>query len=282
MSTSRDDFVIAIRSAFLKKSTKQRFSLISLILFSLLLIFFSKINFTPINYVKISINEILYRLSFVTSLPEKQLRKSVVIINEHLNLYEEYKINKNKLNELESRSINSNYILEENERLRKLIDEYIVQTNEIVGKVLLDKDSPFLKSIIVNKGSKDEIQLGMAVLDEGYLVGKVVEVNFSTSRILLISDLNSKIPVALEPGNLQSIITGTGKKNGTIQYFEEDAEIEEQSIAYTSGSGGIFKPGIPIGIVKIVDEENKKYEVDFFSKLSQLTFVKLVSYEKEQ
>ena len=212
MSTSRDDFVIAIRSAFLKKSTKQRFSLISLILFSVLLIFFSKINFTPINYVKISINEILYRLSFITSLPEKQFRKSAVIINEHFNLYEEYKINKNKLNELESRSINSNYILEENERLRKLIDEYIVQTNEIVGKVLLDKDSPFLKSIIVNKGSKDEIQLGMAVLDEGYLVGKVVEVNFSTSRILLISDLNSKIPVALEPGNLQSIITGTGKK----------------------------------------------------------------------
>ena len=142
MSTSRDDFVIAIRSAFLKKSTKQRFSLISLILFSVLLIFFSKINFTPINYVKISINEILYRLSFITSLPEKQFRKSAVIINEHFNLYEEYKINKNKLNELESRSINSNYILEENERLRKLIDEYIVQTNEIVGKVLLDKDSP--------------------------------------------------------------------------------------------------------------------------------------------
>ena len=282
MSTSRDDFVIAIRSAFLKKSTKQRFSLISLVLFSVLLIFLSKINFTPINYVKISINEVLYRLSFVTSLPEKQIRKSAVIINEHFNLYEEYKINKNKLNELESRSINSNYILEENERLRKLIDEYIVQTNEIVGKVLLDKDSPFLKSIIVNKGSKDEIQLGMAVLDEGYLVGKVVEVNFSTSRILLISDLNSKIPVALEPGNLQSIITGTGKKNGTIQYFEEDAEIEEQSIAYTSGSGGIFKPGIPVGIVKIVDEENEKYEVDFFSNLSQLTFVKLVSYEKEQ
>ena len=221
-------------------------------------------------------------MSFITSLPEKQFRKSAVIINEHFKLYEEYKINKNKLNELESRSINSNYIIEENERLRKLIDEYIVQTNEIVGKVLLDKDSPFLKSIIVNKGSKDGIQLGMAVLDEGYLVGKVVEVNFSTSRILLISDLNSKIPVALEPGNLQSIITGTGKKNGTIQYFEEDAEIEEQSIAYTSGSGGIFKPGIPIGIVKIVDEENKKYEVDFFSKLSQLTFVKLVSYEKEQ
>ena len=98
----------------------------------------------------------------------------------------------------------------------------------------------------------------------------------------MISDLNSKIPVALEPGNLQSIITGTGKKKGTIQYFEKDTEIEDQSIAYTSGSGGIFKPGIPIGIVKIVGKENKKYEIDFFSNLSQLTFVKLVSYEKEK
>ena len=60
----------------------------------------------------------------------------------------------------------------------------------------------------------------MAVLDETYLAGKIVEVNYSTSRVLLISDLNSKIPVGIEPGNIQSILSGTGRLNGKIEYLE--------------------------------------------------------------
>ena len=55
----------------------------------------------------------------------------------------------------------------------------------------------------------------MAVLDKNYLIGKVVEVNYLTSRVLLLSDLNSKIPVIIEPGSFQSILSGTGKNYGT-------------------------------------------------------------------
>ena len=151
----------------------------------------------------------------------------------------------------------------------------------MIAKVLIDKNSPFLKSVIVNKGSKDNIKLGMAVLDGSYLVGKIVEVNYSTSRALLVSDLNSKIPVGIEPGNIQSILSGTGKQNGKIEYLESDILIQNKSIVYTSGSGGLFRSGIPIGIYYKETEEN--YEiVNFFSKLSQLTFVKLVSFDEDK
>ena len=149
----------------------------------------------------------------------------------------------------------------------------------MIAKVLIDKNSPFLKSIIVNKGSKDNVKLGMAVLDESYLVGKIVEVNYSTSRALLVSDLNSKIPVGIEPGNIQSILSGTGKQNGKIEYLESEISINNKSIVYTSGSGGLFKPGIPIGIYNKNNTEEQT--VTFLSKLSQLTFVKLVSFEEE-
>ena len=279
MATSRDDFVIAIRSAFLKKSNKQRFSLIFLIFFSIVLIFLTRINFTPINYIKISINEIIYRVSFIVSIPEKQISRSFFSINEHFEMYEDYKDAKEKIKKLESDKYNSGFIISENERLRKLIDEYIINSEELVGKVLLDKESPFLKSIIVNKGSKDNVELGMAVLDNSYLVGKIVEVNYSTSRALLISDLNSKIPVTVEPGNYQSILSGTGKEFGQIQYFKKDIILDTKSIVYTSGSGGIFKAGIPIGIITKVNL-NYSNEVKFFSNLSQLTFVKLISFKK--
>ena len=278
MAAGRDDFVIAIRSAFLKKGTKQRFSLIVLIFFSAVLIAFSKINLPGINYLKISLNEIVYRSSFIISIPEKKIKEFGIIIKEHYLLYNDYKDVKEKLSELESKEYQTEFIINENKRLKELIEEYVYISDELVAKVLIDKKSPFLRSIILNKGSKDEVMLGMAVLDKGYLVGKIVEVNYATSRALLISDLNSKIPVSIEPGNIQSILSGTGDDNGKIEYLQDDLEIQDKSIIYTSGSGALFKPGIPVGIVSKKAEVNN---VNFFSNLSQLTFVKLASYKKE-
>ena len=275
MATSRDDFVIAIRSAFLKKGNKQRFSLVALILFSVVLIVLSRINFPAINYLKIGLNEVVYRVSFIVSLPEQQLNRSLIAINNHLNLYNDHDQLKEKFKTLRGKELDNEYLKFENERLRKLIDEYIINTDELVAKVLLDKESPFLRSIILNKGSKDKIRIGMAVLDGPYLVGKVVEVNYATSRVLLISDLNSKIPVILEPGDIQSIMSGSGKNKGQIQYFKTENTLNEKKIVFTSGSGGIFKSGIPIG------EFNSGEEIKFFSDLSQLTFVKVVSFNKE-
>ena len=275
MATSRDDFVIAIRSAFLKKGNKQRFSLVALIIFSVVLIVLSRINFPAINYLKIGLNEVVYRVSFIVSLPEQQLNRSLIAINNHLNLYNDHDQLKEKFKSLRGKELDNEYLKFENERLRKIIDEYIINTDELVAKVLLDKESPFLRSIILNKGSKDKIRIGMAVLDGPYLVGKVVEVNYATSRVLLISDLNSKIPVILEPGDIQSIMSGSGKNKGQIQYFKTENTLKEKKIVFTSGSGGIFKSGIPIG--EIISGE----EIKFFSDLSQLTFVKVVSFNKE-
>ena len=278
MAASRDDFIIAIRSAFLKKSNKQRFSLIGLIFFSLALLSLSRINLPITNYINITLNEIVYRTSFIISVPEKKFKDISGKIKDHFNVYNDYLLVKDELKAIQNKKYETQFLQEENKRLKKTINEYIYNSEELVAKVLIDKNSPFLKSIIVNKGSKDNIKLGMAVLDGTYLVGKIVEVNYSTSRALLVSDLNSKIPVGIEPGNIQSILSGTGKQNGKIEYLETDIIVQDKSIVYTSGSGGLFKPGIPIGIYHKETEES--YEiVNFFSKLSQLTFVKLVSFE---
>ena len=276
-TSSRDDFIIAIRSAFLKKQNKQRFSLIFLIFLSLIFLILGRIDFKAINYVKISIKEIVYRSSFVVSVPENYLKKTYQTIQSHFVIYDDYFEIKSEIKELKQQKTLDKFIVQENERLKKIIDDYLEESEVQVAKIIIDKDSPFLRSLIVNKGSKNNIKLGMAVLDGSYLIGKVIEVNYLTSRILLLSDLNSKIPVIIEPGSFQSILSGTGRNHGIIQYFKESYSIETDSTVYTSGAGGLFKAGIPIGKIK-KNELNEEKKVEFLSDFSQLRFVKIKSF----
>ena len=279
--SSRDDFIIAIRSAFLKKENKQKYSLSALILLTLAILILGKYDFKIINYSKISLKEIAYRSTFVFSTPENLIKKSFIATKNHFLVYEENKILKEKVEDLETKDYNSEFILAENERLKETLNELNFSSNEILAKVIVDKQSPFLKSIIVNKGSKHGAELGMAVLDKEYLVGKIVELNFTTSRVLLLSDLNSKIPVDILPNSIQSILSGTGKENGKIQYVKEETLIENENKVFTSGAGGIFKPGIPIGEID-KKQSNFDINVSFFSDFSQLRFVKLRSFSPEE
>ncbi len=276
MATGRDDFVIAFRSAFLKKKDKQKFSLFSLILLSIVVIILSNINFKPIQFVKIGINEIIYRSSYMASKPENYLQELTLKIKNHINLFENYKDIKFELENLKQEKITNNFLKSENEKLRNLINENI-NSDEILAKVLIDRESPFLKSIILNKGTKDNVKMGMAIIDGVYLVGQIIEVNFTNSRALLLSDLNSKIPSVLAPQNIQAVVSGTGKDYGIIEHTKDDIEKDLnniESIIYTSGLGGLFKPGIPIGKIS----KHSKNKVNFFSDFTQLNYIKIVSF----
>ena len=279
--SSRDDFVIAIRSAFLKKDTKQKFSLLALILLTLTILIFARYDFRFVKFAKTSLNEIAYRSTFIFSAPENFVKTTYTETKNIFFVYDKNKTLEEKVKELDSKILETNYIISENERLKKTIDDISYLSNEILAKVIVDKQSPFLKSIILNKGSKHGAKLGMAVLDEKYLVGKIVEVNFTTSRVLLLSDLNSKIPVDIMPNGTLSILSGTGLNHGIIQYVRDQELIENDHTVYTSGAGGLFKSGIPVGKIEknLTDNELK---VNFYSDYSQLRYVKLVSFKAEE
>ena len=279
MEPSRDDFIIAIRSAFLKRGTKQRFSLFVLLFSSIFLIVLGKFNFTAINYLKITINEVVYRTSFVASMPEKYITYSYRAIEDHIKLYKDYNFQKEELEKLKSEKYEVKFLEAENKRLKKVLNDINYSSELVIAKVIIDKKSPFLRSIIINKGSKNNIKKGMSVLSDSYLIGKVIEVNYMTSRVLLLSDLNSKIPVTIEPGSIQSILSGDGENSGNIQYTKDNLPIADGSIIYTSGTGGLLKSGIPIG--KIEQNENQN-SVNFFIDFSQLRYVKVSSYAEEK
>ena len=279
MATGRDDFVIAFRSAILKKKDKQRFSLLTLLFLSIFVLILSSFDLKIINYIKFGINEVVYRSSYLISTPENKIKEIISEIKSHIDLHENHQKELIKIENTDQIIALNNFLTAENKKLRELIDESI-NSEEIFARVLIDKESPFLKSIILNKGSKDNVKIGMAIMDGSYLIGKIIEVNYTNSRALLLSDLNSKIPVMLLPDRIQAVVSGTGENHGVIEYTKEklDNEINEKDrIIYTSGFAGLFKSGIPVG--RMFKKSNSR--IDFFSNFTQLEYVKIVSFDME-
>ena len=276
MASSRDDFVIAIRSAFLKKSNKQKFSLLTLVFLSIVIITLSSFDYKIIRQTKNIINEIVYRSSLIVSYPENFILRSIDEIIDYSTFYERYKKNVLEIENLKSEKISNKIIRSENDELKALIEDYSLSNDKILAKVIVDHNSPFLKSLIINKGSKDNIKIGTNIYDKSYLVGKVVEVNYKTSRVLLISDFNSNVPVSIAPSNIQAIVSGNGKKSGEIKYVKGNYlnDIGDKSIAYTSGTGSIYKSGIPVGKIEIIENQGQKtLKVNFYSNFDQLKYV---------
>ena len=274
METSRDDFSIAIRSAFLRKETQQRFSIFALVVLSLVLLLFEKFEVKPINYFRSFVKDVIYRGSIFVSYPSKGIGSTIGFVKNHINLYKNYDDLKKENISLKKNIFNSDYLKLENTQLRRLIDEQELSiTNLISARVLLDKESPYLNSFVINLGSNKKIKNGMAVLDGSNFIGRIVDVNFFSSRVLLISDLNSKIPVITEPAGHHAILSGKGKNDAALEYLPENHNIKNGDKVYTSGKEGIFSPGIPIGEIKIKDKNN--VSVSLFSDLNQVTFVNI-------
>ena len=272
MASSRDDFVIAFRSAFLRKETKQKFSLLTLLFVSILIIVSSNLNFKIIKDLRSIINEAVYRSSFIVSVPENLIKNYYLKINEYSNFYEEYLRIKEESKNFETKEILNEIIINENEELKKLIEDFTFTKNKILAKVIVDHDSPFSKTIIINKGSKDGLKIGTNIFDRNYLIGRVIETNFKTSRVLLLSDLNSNVPISIVPGDIQAIVVGDGIDSGKIKYIKNNLieEIQDQSIGYTSGTGALFRSGAPVGRVYFNQNE---FFVNFYSDFSQLKYV---------
>ena len=273
METNREDFGIAIRSAFLDKGTKQRFSLFVLIILSIIFLFAETIETKPLNYLRSFIKDTIYRGSLVVSIPFKSFDNIVEDINKHMNLYNNYNKLKVENDELKNNISKSDFLELENTQLRKLIEEQVSSSSNLVSaRIMLDKQSPYLNSLIINIGSNKNIENGMAVLDGKNFIGRIVDVNFFSSRVLLVSDLNSKIPVLIEPSAHHAILSGHGKNKPTLEYLPKKYTIQDGDKVYTSGKEGIFSPGIPIGEAKV---ENNLITVLLFSDLNQITFINI-------
>ena len=271
MASNRDDFSIAFRSALLQRGAAQKFSLFFLLLLAIFIFFLDTYGFSFMKPVRAVINDGIYRVSLVASSPSRFFPQVTKGINNLINIKNENVKLKNELEVFKQKELKVEYLTNQNKHLKQFLDsdEKLFTKNIVVAKVLLDKSSPYLRSIIINRASKSGVLKGMAVLDKDYLVGRIVETNYLSSRVLLLSDLNSRIPVTFGEDGIQAILKGTGSSRPMLEYLPEEYVIEEGIDVFTSGKDRIFFPGSPVGTT------NDKGEVILFSESSQLSFVKI-------
>ncbi len=269
MSVNRDDFNIAFRSALLQRGGAQKFSVLSLIFLALVIFFLDVYGAKFTKPIRGFINDIVYRVTFLASTPTRFLPQASKDLIKFFNLKNENERLKEEIKKYKSLELNVEFLSDENKNLQKILEtEYFNKnlSNIILAKVLVDKNSPFIKSIIINKGTKAGVLKGMPITKDNYLVGRVVETNYMSSRVLLLNDLNSRIPVTLDKG-IQAILSGGGIKNPFLEYLPDDYEILEEVNVFASGKDGIFSAGTPIG------KTNKQGEVELFIDPNQLSFV---------
>ena len=281
MSSSRDDFGIAIRSALLQKGARQKFSLVFLLVIAIIIFLLDTYQFKFIKFSKVIINDGIYRLTNISTAPLKiipvvndKIKETAFAVKENSQL-------KIELKELKNKEFQVEFLKNQNDSLRRILESDVkIKGKSILAKVLIDKDSPYLKSIVINRGSKSGISKGMPVVDGNYLVGKIVEVNYLSSRVLLLNDLNSRIPITFGKESIQAILSGKGESKPVLEYLPELYEPYGNQTVFTSGKDGVFLPGIPVGKTEM-DELDVK--VRLFSDPNQLSFVtvQLIKFKKD-
>ena len=144
--------------------------------------------------------------------------------------------------------------------------------NYILVKVIADTQTHYNKSIIISAGKNMGIRKGDAAITYKGLIGSVIEVYEKYSRVLLINDINSRIPVRIGEKNIKAIITGNNTDKIDLLYLKDNVVFKENDLVYTSGDGGYFNPAIPIGAIK---KENNAIYIDSINDLSQIQYINI-------
>lgn len=165
----------------------------------------------------------------------------------------------------------------ENSSLRALLNVVpAAKNNYITARIVTDMSGPYVRSALIGGGIQHGIKKDQAVISEHGLVGRVVESGDTSSRILLLSDINSRIPVMSETSREKTILVGNNNELPSLSYIEANSSIAVGERIITSGDGGVFPRGIAVGVVTAI--ENGVIRVQPFVDASKIEYVSVVDY----
>lgn len=146
--------------------------------------------------------------------------------------------------------------------------------NFVYARIVADLSSPFARTVVANVGRDGGVSQGDSVMGRNGLVGRVISVGDNSSRILLLTDFNSHIPVLAVSSDVQAILSGRNETRPEMNFVSEYARLKDGDLVVTSGSGGQMPIGLPVGTISI--NEDGKSEIELLNRPSDLTYVHIV------
>jgi rod shape-determining protein MreC len=158
---------------------------------------------------------------------------------------------------LERRALKYAALASENNELRQLMNSAeTLDDRVIVGEVVAVSPDPFSHEVVINKGSRDGVEVGQAILDANGLMGQVRQTSSFTSRVLLVSDSSHAVPVEVVRNGLRGVLLGTGESEALeLVHVPVTADIREGDLLVSSGLGGRFPKGYPVAEVQTVTKK---------------------------
>jgi rod shape-determining protein MreC len=149
-------------------------------------------------------------------------------------------------------------------------------TSYTTARVIASSGGAYARSVIVNAGRENGVMRGQAAITGEGLVGRVSEAGDRAARVLLITDLNSRVPVIAEGSRQRAVLAGDNSERPSLRYVAAGAAMRIGDRIVTSGQGGVFPPGLPVGVVAAFDGELARVEP--FAALSQVEYLRIVDY----
>ena len=244
-----------LRIAMPVKAMAQRFAFLLLIGAATGLLILGKADVLLMERLRTTVSDLLAPILTAMSQPIRATEAVVDNARELLNLRQENA----RLREENARLLAwqdvARRLEQDNARYRQLLHITSDPVSTFVSaRVVGDSGSAFVRTMLLNAGTRDGVEKGQAVLGAEGLAGRIIEVGQRSSRLLLLTDLNSRIPIMLENSRYRGILAGDNSDQPRIDYLPINAQVSPGDRVITSGSGGLFPQGLPIGVIASVSD----------------------------
>jgi len=274
-----------VGTAALERTFKQKFLTPVLIGICFLLLTLENISFRPIKLLKSLVNDAITYSAFIINLPVNFTADTTKSFFEffNFNIHQENKILKDQVNKLISEKNELLFFKNENDNLKRNLGirnqgEYAA----LLVKVIKEDTSEFGKSFSITKGSSENLELGQAVVKNNIYLGRISEVNLLSSKVMIVTDAGSRIPIVIPSKGVNAILKGDGYSNVELLFLPTSVNLDNNDQIYTSGTDGIIKEGLYVGKVIVKEDKNKKkkYSVDLGFKEHQLNYVSVLKQRR--
>jgi rod shape-determining protein MreC len=244
-------------------------------------------KFDGFGSTRVYLNSLVSPIQYLANLPGEMLSASASRIVSHEKLFDENAklthealLMREQLQKLE-------FLQQENTRLRSLLNAPVNNhTERLVAELMAVDNNPYSHQIIINKGAIHGVFEGQAVLDDQGIVGQIMQVSSTNSRVLLIADVTHAIPVRVARNNVRLIAAGSGSFDELyIPHIAHSTDLQEGDLLLSSGLGNVFPEGYPVAkIHSIVRDESQPFAQVYaqpIAKLDRLKYLLLLWSNQE-